>query len=91
MELPEAEQNTYKFPFTILTPLRLYWDQKFRKSIHEQYFKEGKVLKAKEMASLKQQFVTKLEFLKNHKASNINEYKDMFRKNFTKSLDHKSF
>lgn len=32
-----------------------------------------------------------MEFLRNHKSSNINEYKDNFRKNFTKSLDHKSF
>lgn len=40
---------------------------------------------------MKQTFVSKLEFLKNQKTSNLNEFKDQFRKNFTKSLDHKSF
>lgn len=35
--------------------------------------------------------MTKLEFLKQQKASNIGEYKEQFKKNFTKSLDHKSF
>lgn len=32
-----------------------------------------------------------MEFLKQQKVSNLNEFKEMFRKNFTKSLDHKSF
>lgn len=74
-----------------MNPLRFYWDQKFRKTIHDQFFKEGKFLRLKEMLSLKQQFVAKLEFLKQQKSSNINELKDQFRKNFNKSLDHKSF
>jgi len=43
------------------------------------------------MASLKKAFTDKLEFLKNHKSANLNELKDLFRKNFNKSLDHKSF
>lgn len=89
--LPDDEQAVYRFPVHLLGPLRFYWDQKFRKGIHEMYFKDNKVLKAKDMANLKQQFAGKLEFLRNHKSSNLNEFKDAFRKNFTKSLDHKSF
>lgn len=38
----------------LLGPLRFYWDQKFRKGIHEMYFKDNKILKAKDMANLKQ-------------------------------------
>jgi histone deacetylase complex regulatory component SIN3 len=86
----EADQAKYKFPCHLLNPLRFYWDTKFRKGIQEQYFKEGKLLKSKEMASLKKAFTDKLEFLRNHKSANINELKDQLRKNFTKSLDHKS-
>ena len=43
------------------------------------------------MLNLKKTFNDKLEFLRNQKASSINDHKDNFRKNFTKSLDHKSF
>ena len=91
--LPEAEQAKYKFPAHLLNPLRFYWDTKYRKAITEQYFKEGKLLKAKEMASLKKAFTDKLEFLRGHKSGpqgSIKELKDQLRKNFTKSLDHKS-
>jgi len=55
----------YRFPVQLLNPLRHYWDQKFRKSIHEQYFREGKSLKSKDMQSLKKAFADKLEFLVN--------------------------
>jgi len=74
-----------------LSPLRYYWDQRFRKQINEVYFDKGKTIKAKEMMNLKKTFNDKLEFLRNQKASSINDHKDNFRKNFTKSLDHKSF
>ena len=47
-------------------------------------------MKSKEMANLKKAFTDKLEFLRNHKSASINEIKDQLRKNFTKSLDHKS-
>ena len=43
------------------------------------------------MVTLKKTFNDKLEFLRNQKMSNINEHKDQLKKNFTKSLDHKSF
>jgi len=89
--LSEEDQNKYRFPCQLLSPLRYYWDQKFRKSISDQYFREAKVLKVKDMMALKKAFNDKLEFLKNQKAVNINELKEQFRKNFTKSLDHKSF
>lgn len=75
----------------MLSPLRYYWDQRFRKQINEVYFDKGKTIKAKEMTNLKKTFNDKLEFLRNQKASSINDHKDNFRKNFTKSLDHKSF
>ena len=60
----------------MLNPLRFYWDTKFRKGIQDQYFKEGKMLKTKEMANLKKAFTDKLEFLRNHKSASINELKD---------------
>jgi len=59
--------------------------------MHDQYFDETKILKSKEMADLKKQFTNKLEFLINQKKSVLPELTDQFRKNFTKSLDHKSF
>lgn len=43
------------------------------------------------MAALKKAFNDKLEFLKNQKNLNITDIKDSLKKNFTKSLDHKSF
>jgi len=43
------------------------------------------------MANMKKAFHEKLEFLKNQKSQNINDLKDNFKRNFTKSLDHKSF
>ena len=89
--LTPAEQNTYKFPVSKLQPLRFYWDKKFKKLIHDLYFDETKVLKSKEMADLKKQFTNKLEFLVNQKKSVLPELTEQFRKNFTKSLDHKSF
>ena len=49
------------------------------------------MLKLKDMMALKKTFNDKLEYLKNQKSLNINELKDQFRRNFTKSLDHKSF
>ena len=90
-QLSEADQAKYKFPTHLLSPLRYYWDQRFRKQINEVYFDKGKTIKAKEMMNLKKTFNDKLEFLRNQKASSINDHKDNFRKNFTKSLDHKSF
>lgn len=86
-----AEQNAYRFPIIKLKPLRFYWDKKFKKLIHDLYFDETKVLKSKEMADLKKQFTNKLEFLVNQKKSALPELTEQFRKNFTKSLDHKSF
>jgi hypothetical protein len=89
--LSPAEQNAYRFPIIKLKPLRFYWDKKFKKLIHDLYFDETKVLKSKEMADLKKQFTNKLEFLVNQKKSALPELTEQFRKNFTKSLDHKSF
>jgi len=43
------------------------------------------------MQALKHNFDDRLEFLRNQKNMNINELKDNLKKNFTKSLDHKSF
>jgi hypothetical protein len=48
-QLTEADQMLYKFPVNLLHPLRFYWDQKFRKNVSDLYFKEGKVLKPKDM------------------------------------------
>jgi len=39
-----------------LSPLRYYWDQRFRKQINEVYFDKGKTIKAKEMMNLKKTF-----------------------------------
>lgn len=89
--LTPAEQALYKFPVQKLQPLRFYWDKKFKKLIHDQYFDGSKVLKTKEMSDLKKQFTNKLEFLENQKKQMLPELTDQFRKNFTKSLDHKSF
>lgn len=50
MLLPEAEQNNYKFPVQRLNPLRLYWDSKFRKSMQENFLKDGKIFKEKDFA-----------------------------------------
>ena len=59
--------------------------------MQDQYFKEGKCLKAKDMGALKKIFTDKLDFLKSQKDNNLGELTEQFRKNFTKSLDHKSF
>lgn len=74
-----------------LHPLRFYWDKKFKKLIHDLYFDVSKILKPKDMQDLKKQFTNKLEFLVNQKKAALPELTDQFRKNFTKSLDHKSF
>jgi histone deacetylase complex regulatory component SIN3 len=89
--LSEADQNVYKFPVQKLSPYRFYWDLKFKRHCQDQYFKVGKILKSKEMAALKKAFNDKLEFLRNQKNLNITDIKDSLKKNFTKSLDHKSF
>lgn len=90
-ELSEQEKANYKFPVNQLNPLRFYWDHKFRKSINEQYFKEGKITKEKDLKALKKVLSDRLDYLKTGKTSGIGEIKENFRKNFTKSLDHKSF
>jgi hypothetical protein len=74
--LSPQEQALYKFPVKKLQPLRFYWDKKFKKLIHDQYFDETKVLKSKEMADLKKQFTNKLEFLENQKKSMLPELTD---------------
>ena len=43
------------------------------------------------MSNLKKAFNDKLEFLKNQKNLCITDIKDSLKKNFRKSLDHKSF
>lgn len=48
-------------------------------------------MKSKDMMALKKAFTDKLEFLRNQKTVNLGDLKEQFRKNFTKSLDHKSF
>ena len=48
-------------------------------------------MKSKDMMALKKAFTYKLEFLRNQKTINLGDLKEQFRKNFTKSLDHKSF
>ena len=47
--LSEADQMKYKFPYNQLNPLRFYWDKTFRNRIQEQYFKETKVIRHKEI------------------------------------------
>ena len=66
--LTPAEQSNYKFPVKKLSPLRFYWDKKFKKLVNEQYFDESRTLKEKEMKDLRKQFAKKLEDLKSHKA-----------------------
>jgi len=43
------------------------------------------------MKDLRKQFTNKLDYLKSQKSLIMQELSDQFRKNFTKSLDHKSF
>ena len=43
------------------------------------------------MKDLRKQFANKLEYLKSQKTLIMPDLSDQFRKNFTKSLDHKSF
>ena len=89
--LTPAEQVHYKFPVKRLSPLRFYWDKKFKKLVNEQYFDEARVLKEKEMKELRKQFAKKLADLESHKALGMPDLSDAFRRNFTKSLDHKAF
>ena len=74
-----------------MSPLKHYWDQKFKRSIQEQYLKEGKQLKSKDLQAFEHAINEKLEYLKNQKNMSQNENKEQLKKNFTKSLDHKSF
>lgn len=91
MQLSEAEQNNYKFPVNRLNPLRLYWDSKFRKNMQENFLKDGKILKEKDFVAFKKSLFDKHDFIENQKKNHLNEIKEIFKKNFTKSLDHKSF
>ena len=59
-------------------------------SIFETFFKEGKVLKEKDLSLLKKAVADRLEFLQNEKERSLLDIKDQFKKYFAKSLDHKS-
>jgi len=65
--LSEVEQATYKFPTHRLNPLRFYWDRKLRLNINEQYFREGRIIKQKDILALKKALHDRLEFQKNQK------------------------
>ena len=47
--------------------MRQYWDQKFRRSINDQYLKDGKNLRLKELKAFENTLKEKLEFLMNQK------------------------
>jgi hypothetical protein len=59
--------------------------------MQEQYLKEGKQLKLKELKAFENAIKEKLDYLMNHKKMTQHENKETLRKNFAKSLDHKSF
>ena len=48
------------------------------------------MIREKELLALKKTVASHLDYLKNQKQLCLNEVKEQFRKNFTKSLDHKS-
>ena len=59
--------------------------------MQENFLKEGKILKEKDFIAFKKSLYDKHDFLENQKINHLNEIKEQFKKNFTKSLDHKSF
>lgn len=65
--LPEEEQAAFKFPTQRLNPLRFYWDRKLRQTINEQYFREGRIIKEKDLIALKKALNDRLEYQKNQK------------------------
>lgn len=85
---PEVQAN-FKFPLHELNPLRQYWEHRLARHT-DQFLKEGKVIREKELLALKKTVASHLDYLKNQKQLCLNEVKEQFRKNFTKSLDHKS-
>ena len=89
--MSEAEQASFKFPTHRLNPHRFYWDRNLRQTINEQYLREGRTIKQKELIALRKLLNDRLEYQKNQKNSQINDIKEQFKRNFTRSLDHKSF
>lgn len=88
--MPEAEQATFKFPLERLSPLRQYWEHRWKKQITEQFFREGKVVRERELLALRKAVADRLEFLRSQKNHAISDIREQFRKNFSRSLDHKS-
>lgn len=71
--------------------MRYYWDSALKKKINDLYLREDRVLKHQDLLNMRNTLQSNLQKLKCQRVSNLNESKEQFRKNFTKSLDHKSF
>ena len=54
----------------------MYWENRWRRSISETFFKDGKILKEKELLMLKKAVADRFEFLKNEKERYLPEIRD---------------
>lgn len=89
--LSESEQAVFTLSQNKFEPMRYLWDKKWKTKIIDEYMTEEKPITAKDLQKIKETFKERLEFHKNLKKQSLGELKDILKKNFTKSLDHKSF
>mmetsp|Transcript_28671 Transcript_28671/g.43291 ORF Transcript_28671/g.43291 Transcript_28671/m.43291 type:complete len:459 (+) Transcript_28671:1713-3089(+) len=87
--LDSVEKEKYHFPAKKLRPMICYMEDKHR------YILEGLIENKKFnldlLNKLRSGFEGQLVMVQNYRIEHIEQFKDIFRKNFTKSLDHRSF
>lgn len=87
--LPPQKQQVYEFPWIKLRPMMHYWERKYSEA-----FKNTLMLshfKFKFLKLLRDGMAGKLQELQNQRLDLLPHFEDVFRKNFIKSLDHRSF
>lgn len=81
--------KNYEFPLKKLEPLMYFWEKRYRDILMPML--RSKPLKKEFLVGLQQAIAGKLQELQNFKLDQMSTFQDVFRKNFNKSLDHRSF
>ena len=83
------EQAKYEFPSHKFRPLMYYWEKKYKDALIP--FLMLKPFQREYLMRLRDGLGGKLQELQNQKFDQLSAFEDVYRKNFIKSLDHRSF
>ena len=85
-----SNPGTYEFPKQKLRPMMFFWEKKYQDALFH-FFMNKKPMQRESLETMKIGLSGKLLELQNLKAAQLSNFEDVYKKNFIKSLDHRSF